>query len=59
MQKLGIDEGDFVLFRSVILPQGKFARFQPQSLQWIEISENERRQMYIFFSFIPHIHTSL
>jgi ubiquitin fusion degradation protein 1 len=45
MTKLNIDEGDAVLFRSVVLPQGSFAKFQPHSIQWIEIDEVERKRI--------------
>ena len=46
MQNLGLEEGDFVCIKNVTLPQGNFAKFEPQSVDFLDISNP--RAVYVF-----------
>lgn len=38
MQNLGVEEGDFICIKNVTLRMGTFAKFEPQSVDFLNIS---------------------
>ena len=50
MQNLYLQEGDFISVQSASLPVATFARFQPQTVDFLDITNP--KAVYLFFNLI-------
>lgn len=54
MQAVGVDPGDFVKVTSVSLPRASFVKFQPQSVDFLDISNP--KAVYVHFQYTERLY---